>query len=144
MSRAVPAALRERVRQRAGGRCEYCLVPEAVALVKHEVDHIVAMKHGGLTDDDNLAQSCRLCNRRKGSDIAARDPESGTTVQLFHPRHDRWTDHFAFDGPRLVGRTATGRATIEFLQLNRPDRLDERKWLMTAELLPPGDPPALC
>lgn len=141
MSRAVPAAMRERVRRRAAGRCEYCLTPDVVALVKHEVDHIIALKHGGLSDDGNLAQSCRLCNRRKGSDIAAQDPETGATVPLFHPRRDRWRDHFAIDGVRLAGRTAIGRATIAHLQLNRPERMAERTWLAAAGLLALDDVP---
>jgi hypothetical protein len=38
----VPAALRRLVHERAGGACEYCLVPEAMTLVAHEVDHVVA------------------------------------------------------------------------------------------------------
>ncbi len=40
--------------ERAGGACEYCLAPEATALFAHEVDHVVAEKHGGTTTEDNL------------------------------------------------------------------------------------------
>jgi 5-methylcytosine-specific restriction endonuclease McrA len=45
----ISAALRAEVRSRAAGRCEYCLVPEKLTLVPHEVDHIIATKHGGGT-----------------------------------------------------------------------------------------------
>jgi hypothetical protein len=45
----IPATLRQQVYERAEGRCEYCLVPETVTLTAHQVDHIVALKHGGLT-----------------------------------------------------------------------------------------------
>jgi hypothetical protein len=45
----ISAALRAEVRSRAKGRCEYCLVPESLTLVTHEVDHIIAAKHGGAT-----------------------------------------------------------------------------------------------
>ena len=55
----VPAPLRRLVRARAGERCEYCLVPERLTLAPHWVDHIVAEKHGGRTEEDNLA--LRLC-----------------------------------------------------------------------------------
>jgi 5-methylcytosine-specific restriction endonuclease McrA len=56
----VPAELRRLVRQRAGDRCEYCLIPEAVTFASHEVDHVIAEKHGGLTDQANLALSCAV------------------------------------------------------------------------------------
>jgi 5-methylcytosine-specific restriction endonuclease McrA len=38
----IPAALRRLVYERANGCCEYCLLPEAVSLAPHEVDHIIA------------------------------------------------------------------------------------------------------
>lgn len=40
--------LRQVVIERAGGRCEYCLLHYTeAALFDHEVDHIIAEKHGG-------------------------------------------------------------------------------------------------
>ena len=36
----------------------------------------------------------RVCNRRKGSDIASIDPETGQLTPLFHPRVDRWDDQY--------------------------------------------------
>ena len=73
----VPVPLRRVVHERAADRCEYCLVPEALTLAPHWVDHIVAEKHGGRTEGDNLALCCALCNRHKGSDLTSIDPESG-------------------------------------------------------------------
>ncbi|MFM7424602.1 MAG: HNH endonuclease [Elainella sp.] len=49
MSRYIPTALRRLVYDRADGCCEYCLTPEFAAFAAHEVDDIVAQKHGGLT-----------------------------------------------------------------------------------------------
>lgn len=89
-------------------RCEYCLVHSEYTLFAHEVDHIVARKHSGASDIDNLAYACAQCNRFKGSDIAASDPESSELVHLFHPRTMSWADHFALDGPRIVGLTPVG------------------------------------
>lgn len=43
----ISAALRHWVYTRANRRCEYCLMPEIAALVSHEVEHIIAEKHGG-------------------------------------------------------------------------------------------------
>jgi hypothetical protein len=46
--------------------------------------------------------------------------ETGRTVKLFHPRRQKWPEHFQWsaDGARILGLTATGRATIEALQMN--------------------------
>lgn len=95
----VSAGQRNLVRQRAGARCEYCLLPEAVALVAHEVDHVVARKHRGSDDIQNLALSCTLCNKCKGTDLTSLDPDTGDITPLFNPRRDRWSDHFRLDGP---------------------------------------------
>jgi 5-methylcytosine-specific restriction endonuclease McrA len=59
----ISVALRAEVRSRAKGRCEYCLVPESLTLVEHEVDHIIAAKHGGRALLDNLVLCCTLCNK---------------------------------------------------------------------------------
>src|SRR5437016_5941622 len=107
----IPAALRRLVRERAGGRCEYCLIPKSVTFAPHWIDHIVAEKHGGKTEGDNLANSCVLCNQRKGSDLSSIDYKSGEVVTLFHPRRDRWQDHFGLLGARIEPLTPTGRAT---------------------------------
>ena len=66
----IPAALRRLVRERARDCCEYCLIPEAISFAPHWIDHIVAEKHGGTTESDNLANSCVLCNQKKGSDLS--------------------------------------------------------------------------
>jgi hypothetical protein len=131
----VSVGLRRLVHERAGGACEYCLAPEATALFAHEVDHVVAEKHGGTTTEDNLALACGLCNLFKGSDIGSLDPVTGELVPLFHPRRDRWSDAFQLVDARIVGRTAAARATVRLLQLNRPDRVAERAVLMAADLL---------
>src|SRR5438046_2311361 len=77
VQRYIPVALRRLVRERAGERCEYCLMPEQLTLAAHWVDHIAAEKHGGRTEEANLALSCVLCNQHKGSDLTSIDPETG-------------------------------------------------------------------
>lgn len=67
----IPSALRQLVYERANGCCEYCLISEDVSFTKHQIDHVIAEKHGGLTVEDNLALSCTICNKHKGSDIAS-------------------------------------------------------------------------
>lgn len=131
------AALRRQVIERAGNCCEYCLLPQALAASTHQVDHVIAEKHGGETSLDNLALSCTVCNRRKGSDIGSRDPTTGHFVPLFHPRLQQWSDHFTLDGASLVGLTARGRTTVTFLQLNAFERLMERAALVRTGRYPP-------
>lgn len=118
------------VRRRAGGRCEYCRLPERAASVPFEIDHVIARKHGGPTVAGNLALACFYCNSFKGSDIAGLDPKTNGLTRLFHPRRHRWARHFRWDGPELVGRTAIGRTTIRVLQINRPEALILRESLM--------------
>lgn len=66
----IPAQLRRAVLHRADWLCEYCLIHEDDTFLGCQVDHIIAEKHGGITDFTNLALACTNCNRAKGSDIA--------------------------------------------------------------------------
>lgn len=131
----VPVELRRIVRQRAQDRCEYCLVPESVSFATHEIDHIVAIKHGGESREENLGLSCALCNGFKGSDLTSIDPETGLVTTLFHPRRDSWVEHFRLSEGRIEGITATGRVTARLLHFNIPDRIEERRLLEAAGLL---------
>lgn len=139
MSEYVPAALRREVRQRANQCCEYCLIHEDDVLLPHEPDHIIAIKHRGDTAIENLAWTCFLCNRAKGSDIASVDGESATIVRLFSPRTDNWGEHFELlaDG-KIVGRTDVGRATASLLRFNREEQVEARQVLMDLGLYPPS------
>ena len=51
----IPRALRRLVVKPAVNRCEYCLLPADIAFFPHEVDHVIAEKHGGKTEANNLA-----------------------------------------------------------------------------------------
>jgi hypothetical protein len=118
------------VRFRAGFRCEYCRLPEAASDLSFPVDHVIARKHRGRTELDNLALACQRCNAHKGSDLATVEWPSLDLIRLFHPRHDRWQDHFRFDGAVIVGLTAVGRATARLLAMNDPRRVETRLWLI--------------
>jgi 5-methylcytosine-specific restriction endonuclease McrA len=136
MSRThIPAELRRSVRQRAHDCCEYCLIPESMTLTVHEIDHIIAEKHGGPTEDGNLALAYALCNGFKGSDLASIDPESGSITPLFNPRRDRWTEHLRLENGRIEPLTGSGRATVRLLQLNHPHRVEERLLLVGAGMI---------
>jgi 5-methylcytosine-specific restriction endonuclease McrA len=82
----ISAALRRLVVERAQHCCEYCLLPHGVSFFPHEVDHIIAKKHGGVTNAEKLTYACWRCNRHKGSDLGSFDPMTGAFSFFFHPR----------------------------------------------------------
>jgi 5-methylcytosine-specific restriction endonuclease McrA len=128
----ISAAIRERVAQRARYCCEYCRIPEDAVFAPHEPDHVIAEQHGGQTTPENLALACWRCNRRKGTNLATLDPQTGKPEFLFNPRQDRWEDHFIVEGARISGVSPVGRATAALLRFNSADRLELRERLITA------------
>jgi hypothetical protein len=80
---------------------------------------------------------CPFCNYRKGPNIAGIDPASGQVTRLFNPRRERWSAHFAWNGPALIGKTAVGRTTVHVLAMNHPDRVELRRLLIDAGVFPP-------
>jgi hypothetical protein len=45
---------------------------------------------------------------------------------LFHPRKDRWDDHFEMRDAAIVGKTPIGRTTVFVLNMNAEDQLELR------------------
>jgi 5-methylcytosine-specific restriction endonuclease McrA len=132
----IPASLREFVIERAKGCCEYCGYPSLASFAPHEIDHIIAQKHGGATSEDNLALSCTLCNQHKGSDLSSIDPLTQKLEPLFHPRQDTWLEHFRLEGATIQPLTPKGRVTVRLLQLNQVSRVSERQLLIEAGYYP--------
>ncbi|NJM42098.1 MAG: HNH endonuclease [Anaerolineae bacterium] len=128
----ISLALRRMVIARARQRCEYCLLPDSHTTAPHHVDHVIPLKHGGLTIETNLAYACFECNLYKGADIAAFDPLDGQMTRLFNPRLDVWGDSFKLEGGRIVGLDALGRAIVVLLRMNEEWRVLQRQLLMTA------------
>jgi hypothetical protein len=133
MSTYINADLRRLVLERANLCCEYCMMPSCVAFIPHEVDHVIAEKHGGKTEAINLAYSCWRCNRHKGSDLGSFDPQTGEFSFLFQPRMQVWSEHFEIVGGSILGRTMEGRTTANLLQFNRADRIAERQKYLNAQ-----------
>lgn len=135
----IPAALRRAVAERARQCCEYCRTQEQYSSDSFTVDHILPRSLHGPTTAENLASCCFGCNQHKSDRTAAPDPITGVTVSLFHPREQRWTEHFAWneDCTLMVGLTSTGRATIEALQLNRLGVVNLRRVLYAIGEHPP-------
>ncbi len=118
--RHISAKLRRLVRNRSGERCEYCHLSQAGQEASFHIDHITPLASGGQTVAESLALACVSCSLRKGARQTVMDPNTGDYVPLYDPRHHRWSEHFAWQGVRLLGLTAIGRATINALDLNRP------------------------
>lgn len=129
------------VRDRAGGVCEYCRSQMRFATHDFSVEHIIPVARGGDSKLDNLALACQGCNNCKYTKISATDPITEKHVPLFHPRRDRWSQHFAWsdDATRIVGLTPTGRATVDVLQLNRSSLVNFRGILYAAGKHPPPE-----
>jgi hypothetical protein len=104
----ISAPLRREVRERAGERCEYCLLAESEAIFPHEPDHL----------------------------IASVDPITGRLVALFNPRIQRWSDHFKLRRGVIVPLTAVGRVTEKLLQLNLGSRVEVRERLVARNAYP--------
>lgn len=126
----ISPALRRQVEQRANDRCEYCLLPADITFFPHEVDHVIAVKHGGATNSDNLAFACWRCNRYKGTDLGSFDPQTRAFSFLFNPRTEKWDKHFLIEDCRITGLTPEGRTTVRLLQLNNDERIAERQRLL--------------
>ncbi|MBC7807856.1 MAG: HNH endonuclease [Akkermansiaceae bacterium] len=134
--------IRDAVSLRAGARCEYCKSPSDIGSAPFNVEHIEPTVGGGADEVDNLAWSCVFCNASKAKVTKATDPATGDEVALFHPRHNEWTEHFAWDDiddSVVRGRTAIGRATENRLKLNREEIVNFRRLLRSIGRHPPLD-----
>lgn len=121
-------ALQERVRFRAGNRCEYGqLQQEDSPLAALHIEHIRPVKHGGTDEADNLGLACIDCNLHQGPNLTGIAPTTNSVTELFHPRQQVWAEHFEWLGRRIVGRTAVGRTPVRVLNMNSDDQLDLRR-----------------
>ncbi len=127
--------------ERARSCCEYCRSQLRFAMQPFSAEHIDPRSREGETALDNLALSCQGCNNHKYTKREAPDPISGQPVPLFHPRRQRWADHFRWsdDCTQIIRLTPTGRATVEALHLNRPGLVNLRRVLFRAGEHPPPE-----
>lgn len=129
----LPKSIRQFVHRRAEGYCEYCGKPEGFSSYDHQVDHIIAVQHGGSNSPDNLALACFRCNNKKGSNIGSLDKATNQLTPLYNPRVEQWDDHFRDDNGFIRGKTATGRVTLTLLDFNEPKQVELRRILITAK-----------
>jgi len=137
MTSYLAADLRRLVESRANHLCEYCLIHENDTYLGCQVDHVIAEKHGGPTDADNLGYACTFCNRAKGTDVGSTVPSTGEFTRFFNPRTDHWADHFALQGVVIEPGTPIGQVTAKILGFNQPDRILEREMIHNIGRYPP-------
>ena len=130
--------IKQLVYLRAYGCCEYCRTAEANTGQTMQIDHI--HPNGG-DDVDNLCLSCWNCNNHKREATQAVDPSTGEIVPLFNPREDRWENHFEWieQATRIQGKTASGRATVVRLKMNRPAIIVARQRWVAGGFHPPNE-----
>ena len=104
--------LRWEVAQRANFRCEYCRIHQDDMFISFEIDHIVAQKHGGGNEIENLAYTCPHCNQHRGTDMVTFIDNYNNIIRLFNPRVDKWGEYF---------ESKIGKATIKLLKMNDVD-----------------------
>jgi hypothetical protein len=141
MAAPIGAALRARVRAAATNRCGYGRTAQAYEPWPLAIDHILPRAHGGSDAEDNLWLACRACHLFTGQQTHGRDPLTGRRVRLFHPRRQRWRRHLQWsqDGVVILGRTATGRATVVALSVNNLVAVTVRRNGVTVGWHPPPD-----
>ena len=134
----VSAALRSKIRRKFYGACAYCRSPENLMGVIFEIDHIIPLVEGGKTHEENLCLCCPTCNRYKATHVAAIEPLTNKLYALFHPVYEKWDDHFYWNNNAsiLICKTATGRATIELLRINRSVLVELRKYWKELDMHP--------
>jgi hypothetical protein len=132
------AGQKAEVKQAAQECCEYCGAQEGYSPDTFSIEHIQPIAKGGTNDFANLANACQGCNNRKYTRTEAIDPLAGEPVLLYHPRRDRWDEHFAWNEEytHMLGVSPTGRATILALDLNRHGVVSLRRVLRKLGLHP--------
>ncbi|MBE9032414.1 HNH endonuclease [filamentous cyanobacterium LEGE 11480] len=136
----ITAELRRLIIDRARGCCEYCQFPMRFSLDSMEIDHILQVSLGGVTIAENLAFACHGCNQYKHNRAKGVDVSSNREVPLYHPRLMNWETHFAWseDTTHVVGKTPTGRVTVQLLKMNRAGAVNLRRVLNMSGDHPPS------
>jgi hypothetical protein len=137
---AISEQLRQQITIAADYRCEYCKTSAQITGTPLVIDHVFPRSLGGEDDETNLAAACYRCNLLKNAKTQETDPETGEQVLLFHPRTQRWNDHFSWieGGRRIAGITAIGRATVIALRLNNDNLVTARSAWISVGWHPPS------
>lgn len=136
MSRYIPVKIKRLVAQRAGYACEYCGLPQKAGFFIFQIEHIISLKHKGSHDLENLAYSCSVCNRNKGTDLGTLAGTPPQLTRFFHPRMDVWREHFELDETGVINPLSTiAEATVNALEMNHYEQIINRKILIEAGII---------
>ncbi len=130
-----------KIRRLAKNRCGFCLSRQEYVWDILEIDHIIPLAKGGKDDEENLWLICSTCNNSKYNKTEGFDLKTKQNALLFNPRLQNWHEHFRWskDSAKIIGKTATGRATVTALNLNRERFIKVRKNWFSAGWHPPKD-----
>jgi 5-methylcytosine-specific restriction endonuclease McrA len=92
--RRIPQSLRQRVVAESRNQCAYCHTLTSITGARLVLDHIIPEAAGGQAVWENLCVACHACNEFKGVQVEAQDPLTDKRTPLFHPRRQRWREHF--------------------------------------------------
>jgi hypothetical protein len=98
-------------------------------------------KRGGAPVTGASIAGCRrrsivFHSRSWGPNVGGIDPAGGKLIRLYHPRRDRWEEHFQWAGATLMGLSVVGRVTIRVLAIDDPDDLAVRQALLDEGVFP--------
>ncbi len=142
MSVYIPVDLQRQVRAYFANCCAYCHTAEALTVAIFEFEPIVPRSAEGPTTFENLCFACPTFNRYKARRQSAADPITDKIAPLFHPHHQDWIEHFAWNetATEITGLTSTGRVTIFALKMNRPQLVRVRRMWVEMGEHPPNFP----
>jgi len=101
-----------------------------------QIDHIISLKHGGITSENNLAYACAICNNNKGADLGSFVENPLELIRFYNPRIDEWRKHFKIENAEIIPVTDIGKVTIKIFRLNDEHRIIERETLIDIEDFP--------
>lgn len=132
-------SISDKVYERAKGCCEYCQILMTYVPDPYVLEHIIPLSKGGSDELGNLALSCHGCNNTKYNKTEGIDAITGKSTPLYHPRNDKWEEHFKWneDFTKMIGISPTGRITVEILKMNREELLNLRNLLALVGEHPP-------
>jgi len=135
----VSKTTRAKVAAAAHYRCEYCQTAQEISGAPMNIEHIIPLARSGSSRANNLCLACAWCNSYKWAKTSGIDPQSKVDVALFHPRQQKWQEHFQWskDGIYIIGLTAVGRATVDALKMNNEFIVPARQHWVEAGWHPP-------
>lgn len=135
----ISRALKALTISRSQGYCEYCKSPADFTTEPFSIEHIIPRSKQGTNDAENLAYSCIGCNVYKSDRTEYIDRILQEMIPIFNPRMMQWSDHFMWDESytMVIGKSPTGRATVDALKLNRKPLKNLRRALIAIDEHPP-------